>query len=97
MLITLALAFPCNCSPYHAILVPLTVTALILSIAYNPQFALVMSLTLTLASLISTGSRLADLLVAISGQVTAILVLQPSARAPGWSRSGPLPASPMRP
>ncbi len=55
---------------------PLTVTALILTIAYNPQFALVMSLTLTLASLIATGSRLADLLVAMGGQATAILVLR---------------------
>jgi putative nucleotidyltransferase with HDIG domain len=75
-LVTLALAFLCNCSPYHAILVPLTVTALILTIAYNPQFALVMSIGLTLAALEATGARLADLLVTLGGQTTAILVLR---------------------
>ena len=35
--------------PWHAVLVPLTVTAMVLTIAYNPQFALLMSLSLTLA------------------------------------------------
>ncbi len=75
-LLTLALAFLCNPSPYHAILVPLTVTALILTIAYNPQFALVMSLALTLAGVVATSARMTDLLVALGGQATAILVLR---------------------
>lgn len=75
-LITLALAFLCNSSPYHAILVPLTVTALVLTIAYNAQFALVMSIGLTLAAMVATGARLTDLMVALGGQTTAILVLR---------------------
>jgi cyclic-di-AMP phosphodiesterase PgpH len=51
-------------------------TALILTIAYNPQFALLMSLSLTLATIVSLGGKLADLLVAMGGQATAILVLR---------------------
>ena len=75
MLLTLVLALLLNHSPWCAILVPLTVTALILTIAYNPQFALLMSLSLTLAAVITVGGRLSDLLVAMGGQATAVLIL----------------------
>ncbi len=59
-----------------AILVPLTVTALILTIAYNPQFALFVSLSLTLALLITIGGKFGYLLIALGGQTTAILMLK---------------------
>ena len=55
---------------------PLTVTALILTIAYNPQFALLMSLSLTLAMVVTHGRPAGDLLVAMGGQATAMLVLR---------------------
>jgi putative nucleotidyltransferase with HDIG domain len=61
---------------WHAVLVPLTVTALILTIAYNPPFALLMSLSLTLAMIVTLGGSLSDLLVAMGGQATAILTLR---------------------
>jgi putative nucleotidyltransferase with HDIG domain len=61
---------------WHAVLIPLTVTALILTIAYNPQFALLMSISLTLAMIIALGGKFSDLLVAMGGQATAILVLK---------------------
>ena len=51
-----------------AILIPLTVTALILTIAYNPQFALLMSLSLTLAMIVTLGGKLSDLLVAMGAK-----------------------------
>src|SRR5262249_8042680 len=54
----------------------LTVTALVLTIAYNPQFALLMSLSLTLAMIVTLGGKLSDLLVGMGGQATAILVLR---------------------
>src|SRR5262249_6254045 len=76
VLLTLTLGLLASPAPYHAVLVPLTVTALILTIAYNPQFALLMSLTLTLAMIVTLGGRLSDLLVAMGGQSTAILVLR---------------------
>src|SRR5262249_53418931 len=44
--VTLATALLLSGSPWYAAIVPLTVTALILTLAYNPQFALLMSLTI---------------------------------------------------
>jgi putative nucleotidyltransferase with HDIG domain len=61
---------------WHAVLIPLTVTALILTIAYNPPFALLMSLSLTLAMIVTLGGSLNDLLVAMGGQATSILTLR---------------------
>ncbi len=76
VLLTLALGLVLSRATWHAVLVPLTMTALILTIAYNPQFALLMSLSLTLATIVSLGGKLADLLVAMGGQATAILILR---------------------
>ena len=42
--LTLALALLLSQPPWQAPLVPLTVTAMVLTIAYNPPFALLMSL-----------------------------------------------------
>ena len=75
VMLTLVLGLLLNHSPWCAVLVPLTVTALILTIAYNPQFALMMSLSLTLAMGITLGGRLSELLIAMGGQATAILIL----------------------
>lgn len=61
---------------WHAVLVPLTVTALILTIAYNPQFSLLMSLSLTLAMIVMLGGKLGDLLVAMGGQAAAVMMLR---------------------
>jgi putative nucleotidyltransferase with HDIG domain len=76
VLLTLALGLILSRATWHAVLVPLTMTALIFTIAYNPQFALFMSLSLTLATIVSLGGKLADLLVAMGGQATAILALR---------------------
>src|SRR5207302_9667026 len=73
---TLILGLLLSHATWHAVLVPLTVTALILTIAYNPQFALLMSLSLTLAMIVTLGGKLSDLLVAMGGQATAVLVLR---------------------
>jgi putative nucleotidyltransferase with HDIG domain len=76
VLLTLALGLVLSHATWHAVLIPLTVTALVLTIAYNPQFALLMSLSLTLALIVTLGGKLSDLLVAMGGQATAILVLR---------------------
>jgi putative nucleotidyltransferase with HDIG domain len=76
VLLTLVLGLVLSRPPWHAVLVPLTMTALTLTIAYNPQFALLMSLSLTLAMVVTLGGRLGDLLVAMGGQATAIMVLR---------------------
>jgi putative nucleotidyltransferase with HDIG domain len=76
VLLAIVLGMLLSRASWHAVLVPLTVTALILTIAYNPQFALLMSLSLTLAAIVALGGKLNDLLVAMGGQATAILVLR---------------------
>jgi putative nucleotidyltransferase with HDIG domain len=76
VLLTLILGLLLNNATWHAVLIPLTVTALILTIAYNPQFALLMSMSLTLATIVTLGGKLSDLLVAMGGQATAILMLR---------------------
>jgi putative nucleotidyltransferase with HDIG domain len=76
VLLTLILGLLLSRPPWHAALLPLTFTALILTIAYNPQFALLMTLSLTLAMIVTTGIRFGDLLIVMGGQATAILSLR---------------------
>jgi putative nucleotidyltransferase with HDIG domain len=76
VLLTLVVGLLLSHATWHAVLVPLTVTTLILTIAYNPQFALLMSLSLTLAMIVTVGGKFGDLLVGMGGQATAILVLR---------------------
>ncbi|MHB1425839.1 MAG: HD family phosphohydrolase [Gemmataceae bacterium] len=68
--------FLCHEVCWHVVLIPLTVTALILTVAYNPPFALLMSLSLSLAMIVMLDGSLNDLLVAMGGQATAILTLR---------------------
>lgn len=76
VLLTLVIGlFLCHEVCWHVVLIPLTVTALILTVAYNPPFALLMSLSLSLAMIVMLDGSLNDLLVAMGGQATAILTL----------------------
>jgi putative nucleotidyltransferase with HDIG domain len=62
--------------PWHAVLAPLTVTAMILAIAYNPQFALLMSFCLALTTTVALRSSLDTLLIELGGLATAVLLLR---------------------
>jgi putative nucleotidyltransferase with HDIG domain len=73
---TLALALVLSRPPWYAALVPLTATTLVLTLAYNPQFALMMSLSLTLAMTTALGGDLNYLLVQMGGQASAVLLLR---------------------
>jgi putative nucleotidyltransferase with HDIG domain len=75
VLLTLILGLLFSRPPWHAALLPLVFTAIILTIAYNPQFALLMSLSLTLAMVVTMGIRFGELLIAMGAQATAILSL----------------------
>jgi putative nucleotidyltransferase with HDIG domain len=75
-IVSLALALLLSQSPWHATLVPLTVTALVLTMAYNPQFALLMALSLSLATTVALGQDLNHLLVQMGGLATAVLILR---------------------
>src|SRR5207248_597962 len=72
VLITLALGLLLSRAPWHADLIPLTITAMVLTIAYNPQFALLMSFSLALAQTVALGTDLGHLLVQMGGLATAV-------------------------
>jgi putative nucleotidyltransferase with HDIG domain len=76
VLLTLAAGLLLCRSPWHAVLIPLTVTAMVLTIAYNAQLALLMSMSLSFAMVVAVSGRFGDLLVAMGGQATAILMLK---------------------
>lgn len=75
-LVTLTLALLASRHPWHAVICPLSVTAMMLTIAYNPQFALLMSFSLSLAATVALGSDLNHLLILMGGLATAVLLLR---------------------
>jgi cyclic-di-AMP phosphodiesterase PgpH len=62
--------------PWHAAFLPLTLTAMILTIVYNPQFALLLSFSLSLAMSVLLGTDLGHLLQEMGGTATAVLLLR---------------------
>jgi putative nucleotidyltransferase with HDIG domain len=75
VLITLVLALVLSRPPWYAVLIPLTATAMILTIAYNPPFALLMSFSLALVTTVALGTGVGHLLVQVGGLATAVLLL----------------------
>jgi putative nucleotidyltransferase with HDIG domain len=75
-LATLTLALLSSRHPWHAMICPLSLTAMTLTIAYNPQFALLMSFSLALATTVALGSDLNHLLILMGGLATAVLLLR---------------------
>jgi hypothetical protein len=75
VLLTVALGLLLQRPPWQAVLLPLTVTAMVLTIAYNPQFALLMSFSLTLVMAVALGTGLSHLLVMMGGMAAAVLLL----------------------
>jgi putative nucleotidyltransferase with HDIG domain len=75
VILTLALGLLLSRPPWYAVLIPLTVTAMILTLGYNPQFALLMSFSLSLAMTVALGTGLGHLLIQMGGLATAVLLL----------------------
>jgi putative nucleotidyltransferase with HDIG domain len=73
---TLLMGMMLDRSPWHAVVLPLTMTAMILTLAYNPQFALMISFSLVLMLAVVLGSSVEDVLVRMGGLATAILLLR---------------------
>jgi putative nucleotidyltransferase with HDIG domain len=73
---TVAAGLGISAPPWHGVFLPLTLTAMILTLAYNPQFALLMSVSLALATVVALGTDLRHLLVALSGLAPAVLLLR---------------------
>src|SRR5262249_40512150 len=57
-------------------LIPLTFTAMVLTIAYRPPFALLTSFSFCIALTASKGNNMDHLLVQITGQAVAILLMR---------------------
>ncbi|HXG11858.1 MAG TPA: HDIG domain-containing protein [Gemmataceae bacterium] len=76
VILTLLLGLLLSQPPWYAVLIPLTTTALILTLAYNPPFALLMSLSLSFAMTVALGTNLNHLLIQMGGLATAVLSLR---------------------
>jgi putative nucleotidyltransferase with HDIG domain len=73
---TLGLSMLLSVAPWHAAFIPLTLTAMVLTLAYNPQFALLMSFSLALAVNVVLGTSLSHLLQVMGGLAGAVLLLR---------------------
>ena len=62
--------------PWHLEFLPLTITALMLALAYNSQFALLLSLCLALSLSVILGTGVERFLQALAGLATAVLLLR---------------------
>ena len=76
ILLTFGFCLLLSQAPWHAVILPLTITAMVLTLAYNPQFALLMSLSLTLAMTAVLGTSVERLLEQMAGLATSILLLR---------------------
>ena len=76
VLLTIALGALLSQTPWEAALLPLTFTALVVTLAYNPQFALMLTFALQLALTVIVGDRVDHILIHMGGMATAILALK---------------------
>ncbi len=76
ILVTMALGLFLSQAPWHAVFLPMTITAMVLTLAYNPQFALLMSFSLTCAMAVLLGTPVEQLLVQMGGLAAAVLLLR---------------------
>jgi putative nucleotidyltransferase with HDIG domain len=61
--------------PWDAELIPVALSAMVLSIAYNPHFALIVAFALSLMTSLALGSGLAHFIVLMGGTAAAVLPL----------------------
>jgi hypothetical protein len=76
VVLTLAIGLLLSRSPWYALLIPMTVTAMVLTIAYNPPFALVLSFSLALMASLALGADLEHFLVQLGAAAPAVLLLR---------------------
>jgi putative nucleotidyltransferase with HDIG domain len=78
LVLTVGLVILLQKPPWHAAFIPLTMTAMILAIAFNPQFALLMSSTLSLVTMVALDldADMRHLVVQMSGLGITVLLLR---------------------
>src|SRR5262249_53775607 len=70
------LALMLSRAPWHAGAVPLTLTVMVFTVAFNPPFALLMAFTLALVTNVAMAAGVEDLLVTVAGLATVALLLR---------------------
>jgi cyclic-di-AMP phosphodiesterase PgpH len=76
LLICVGLALRLSQPPWDAAIIPLTLTAMVLAIVYNPPFAMMLSFCLAIVLSIAEGTGLNAMLINSGGLATAILLLR---------------------
>lgn len=76
VLATLTLGLLLSQPPWHAVFIPLTMTAMVLTLAYNPQFALLMAVSLSVAMNVVLGANVWHLLQQLAGLAAVVLLLR---------------------
>jgi putative nucleotidyltransferase with HDIG domain len=76
VLSTLVLGMVLSVAPWHAVVLPMTLTAMLLTLVYNPQFALLLSFSLAFIMATVLGQPVEQLLVQMSGLAAVILLLR---------------------
>ena len=75
-LTTIVLGMTMSQQPWNALLLPMMLTAMVVTLAYNPQFALLVTFALELAVTTLLGEGVGHLLVHMGALATAILLLK---------------------
>jgi putative nucleotidyltransferase with HDIG domain len=76
VLVTIFLGAWLSQPPWQALFLPLTLTAMILTLVYNPQFALLMSFSLSLGVSVLLGCDLSFTLQQMGGLATAVMLMR---------------------
>jgi putative nucleotidyltransferase with HDIG domain len=76
VLITFSLCLLLSQAPWYAVILPLTITAMVLTLVYNAQFALLLCLSLALAMTAVLGTSVERLQEQMAGLATSILLLR---------------------
>lgn len=76
VLLTLLLGLLLSMPPWYAVFLPMTITAMVLTLAYNPQFALLMSFSLAFTISVANGTNVEHVLIQMAGVATAVLLLR---------------------
>lgn len=73
---TVALAVRLQPDPWHLEVIPLTLTAMVLTIAYNPPFALFLSVCLSILLTLAQGTDVTPLVMYLGGLGAAVLAIR---------------------
>lgn len=71
-----ALGLMASLAPWHALTLPITILAVIIALAFNPQFSMLLSTIVALIMVLALGLSLSDFVVLSSGLTVIVLLLR---------------------